>query len=69
MGDFMTSLARKITPADLAEPKIKVNLGEASYSHKSQTRLEKSGVIYMVTFNTTQTFNTKGQPTDKDNDK
>jgi hypothetical protein len=69
MEDFMESVARKIKPCDLGEPKIKVNLGEAPYSHKNQTRLEKSGVIYMVTWNATQTFNTKGQPNDQDNDK
>lgn len=65
----MASTARKLTPAQIAQSKITLDVSARAYSHETQTGLDKAGVIYMTTFNATQTFNSKGQPADKDNDK
>ena len=65
----MSSTARKITPAQIAQPKTTLDVGSQVYSHETQSSQGKAGAIYMVTFNATQTFNSKGQPSDSDNDK
>lgn len=64
-----SSVARKITPHDLCQPKIKIGVEKLTYSHESQSMHGDSNVIYMVTYNATQTFDQGGKPRDKDNDK
>lgn len=65
----MASAARKLTPSQLAQPKNILDTSGRTYSHETQTSLGKAGIVYMITWNATQTFNAKGQPSDKDNDK
>jgi hypothetical protein len=65
----MESAARKTTPAHLAQGKIKIGIPEHNYSHEGQANLDRPDAIVMITWNTTQTFNSKGQPSDRDNDK
>ena len=64
-----SSVARKITPQDLRQPKIKVGIEKLPYDHERQSLLGDANVIYMVTTNATQTFDSSGKPKDRDNDK
>lgn len=63
------SAALKLKPTNLGQPKIKLSVVDADYSHERQANLDQPGQIYMTTFNATQTFDSKGRPADKDNDK
>jgi hypothetical protein len=65
----MTLSARAITPSDIAGPMIKLCVPEGAYRHETQCGSEINGPTMATTFNATQTFNSKGQPNDKDNDK
>jgi hypothetical protein len=69
LGGIMSSLARKLTPAKIGKPKVNLDIAGRVYSHEHQLAVGDEGVIYMTTWNATQTFNSRGQPTDKDNDK
>ena len=63
------SAARKLTPSDLGQLKIKLDTSNLVYSHVTQSSVGNGRVIYMTTWNATQTFNQKGQANDRDNDK
>lgn len=63
----MSSLA-KLTPPMLAQPKVKLTIDQRRYSHHRQASIDEVGVIYMATYNSTQTFDHNGKPRDKDND-
>lgn len=66
----MQSIRRKVTPFDLGKAKVRVNVAERSYSHLQQSNINAETDIFLgVTYNTTQTFGSNGQPNDKDNDK
>jgi hypothetical protein len=57
------------TPISLSRPKRILLVDDSSYSHKTQTRWEDSENSPMaVTWNRTQTWDSKGQPKDNDND-
>lgn len=60
----------KLNPLDVADKKIKLRIGSTPYNWKSQTRWNYKSIepSMSTTWNRTQTFNSKGQPNDKDND-
>jgi len=60
---------RRVTPYDLAEAKICIDVSDRKYSHVTQTGVDEAGAICTVTFNATQTYGSNGQPKDSDNDK
>lgn len=57
------------SPFDIAEDVVTIELPEAEYNNNTQTRFDIANPILATTWNTTQTFDTKGAPKDKDNDK
>jgi hypothetical protein len=59
----------KTTPFDIAEDVVTIELPKAEYNFDTQTRFDVVNPILAVTWNTTQTFGTKGEPRDSDNDK
>ena len=65
----MHSTRHKLTPAAIAQPKVALNVPDQAYDHKTQRISGDSSVILATTWNATQTFNSQGKPTDKDNDK
>jgi hypothetical protein len=65
----MQNAARKVVPSQLGRPKIRIEVAQHSYCHAKQATIGAPGEIVMATtWNATQTFNHKGQPSDKDND-
>ena len=64
-------MATKLSPYDLAEEVTVLELPENEYNHKTQTRFDVVNPILAATttYNGTQTFDSKGQPKDNDNDK
>ena len=60
----------KLTPLTIADNKVKLNVDGTHYNWKSQTRWNYKNIEPKMgtTWNRTQTFNTKGQPSDTDND-
>lgn len=68
-GQTMTAAKSAIRPEHLARPSVKLPASEGRYDHRTQTGSDKASVIAAITYNATQTFNSKGQPSDKDNDK
>lgn len=70
----MTSalLERKKTPIDFADSMVMIETPDLEYNEEKQTRFYDDSnpnlIVGAVTFNRTQTFDTKGQPKDKDND-
>ena len=67
----MTATARRVPlkVTDIAQRKVVLPTVDVSYSHDSQTNQDDPNVVVMITFNATQTFNAKGQPSDSDHDK
>jgi hypothetical protein len=61
--------AMRVTPRDLADAKICIDVTGRKYSHVTQTGVDQAGAISTITWNATQTYNTNGQPKDSDNDK
>lgn len=59
----------KLTPFDLATDVSVVEIPEAEYSSLNQSRFNTISPKMGTTWNATQTFDSKGQPKDKDNDK
>jgi hypothetical protein len=62
-------MATMTSPFDIAEDIFAIDLPEAPYSVIGQTRFGINDPLCATTFNQTQTFNSKGQASDKDNDK
>ncbi len=62
-------MKEKLTPSDLAVDIIAVEIPETNYNLIDQTRFSSISPTMGTTWNATQTFDTKGQPKDKDNDK
>jgi len=60
----------KQTPLTIADKKIKLRVEDTPYDWKNQTRWNFKSIepSMSTTWNRTQTFNSKGQPSDKDND-
>ena len=57
----------KLTPAELSLEPMRLTIGASHYSFSTQKREGISSTL-SVSFAGTQTFNSKGQPVDKDND-
>ncbi len=65
----MQNTSRKVVPSQLGRPKMKIEVGQRPYSHANQaTAVIPGDTVMATTYNATQTFNSKGQPSDKDND-
>ena len=61
--------ARKLRPEDISRPAVRIDLQEMKYDHAMQVSLIEGDRITMVTFNATQTFDSRGNPRDSDNDR
>ena len=57
------------SPFDIAEDVVTIELPEAEYNNNTQTRFDSSNPVRTITWNATQTFDSKGAPRDSDNDK
>ena len=60
---------KKLTPSDLAVDVLAIGIPDNNYNFGDQTRFSSISPTMGTTWNATQTFDTKGQPKDKDNDK
>ena len=56
------------SPFDIAEDLVTIDLPEDEYNKNTQTRFDIANPILATTWNATQTFDSKGQPRDSDND-
>lgn len=64
----MAQTQRK-TPADLSTEMTSVEISDVPFDRERQIRYTVKENIVMTTFNATQTFDAKGTPKDRDNDK
>jgi len=58
-----------VSPFDLAEDVIAIDLPENEYDSKTQTRYDVVNPVLAITWGQTQTFDIHGKPKDSDNDK
>ena len=58
-----------MTPFDIAEDVTAIQLPESEYNNNTQTRFDMLNPTLSITRNTTQTFDSKGLPKDRDDDK
>lgn len=59
----------KISPFDIAEDLLTIELPDSKYDSKSQKRYDVVDPVLAITWNATQTFDSSGKPKDSDNDK
>mgnify|MGYP006179390271 CR=1 FL=1 len=57
-----------ISPFEIAENVIAIQIDDANYNNKTQMRFENLDTIIMGTYQGTCTYDYKGQPKDSDND-
>ncbi len=57
-----------ISPFEIAENVIAIQIDDANYNNKTQMRFENLDPILMGTYHGTWTYAYKGQPKDSDND-
>jgi len=65
----MKNNQQPLSPLDLAEPIVGVDLPEADYDFQSQVRFADLGPEMTITWNATHTFGADGKPKDLDNDR
>lgn len=59
----------KISPYDIADDVMTIEIPDSDYNFNTQSRFDVVNSPMAVTWNTTQTFGTSGQPKDVDNDR
>lgn len=59
----------KISPFDIAEDVLTIELPESKYDNNAQTRYDVVNPVLAITWGQTQTFDSSGKPKDSDNDK
>ncbi|MBE0675471.1 MAG: hypothetical protein IH591_12490 [Bacteroidales bacterium] len=59
----------KISPFDIAEDVLTIELPESEYDNNTQTRYDVVNPVLAITWGQTQTFDINGKPKDSDNDK
>lgn len=61
-------MENKLTPYDIAEDVVRIEITEEDYKDALQVRFDKITPLNAITWSQTQTFGTGGVPKDKDND-
>jgi hypothetical protein len=62
-------MVTKISPFDIAEDLLTIELPESTYDSNTQTRYDVVNPVLAITWSATQTFDSSGKPKDSDNDK
>ncbi len=63
------NMKKRLSPADLAEPIVRLTLPDAEYDFRRQVRFADLGPDMTITWNATHTFGADGKPKDLDNDR
>lgn len=58
----------KISPFDIAEDLLTIELPDSKYNSNTQTRYDVVDPVLAITWHATQTFDNSGKPVDRDND-
>lgn len=58
----------KLSPYDIAEDVVTIEITDEEYNDASQVRFDKITPLNAITWSQTQTFGSGGVPKDKDND-